>query len=60
MNLLHRQQVIFSDLPEDFETLGLMPCAPELYETKELQFPALDCMFKSIWPHFTTESEETD
>ena len=25
------QQVIFSDLPEDFETLGLMQCAPELY-----------------------------
>ena len=25
------QQVIFSDLPEDFETLSLMQCAPELY-----------------------------
>ena len=25
------QQVIFSDLPENFETLGLMQCAPELY-----------------------------
>ena len=25
------QQVIFSDLPEDFETLGLMQCVPELY-----------------------------
>ena len=29
--ILHRQQVIFSDLPEDFETLGLMQCVPELY-----------------------------
>ena len=29
--ILHNQQVIFSDLPEDFETLGLMQCAPELY-----------------------------
>jgi len=29
--LLHDQQVIFSDLPEDFETLGLMQCVPELY-----------------------------
>ena len=29
--ILHKQQVIFSDLPEDFETLGLMQCAPELY-----------------------------
>ena len=28
--ILHRQ-VIFSDLPEDFETLGLMQCVPELY-----------------------------
>ena len=28
--ILHDQQVIFSDLPEDFETLGLMQCAPEL------------------------------
>ena len=25
------QQVIFSDLPEDFETQGLMQCVPELY-----------------------------
>ena len=25
------QQVIFSDLPEEFETLGLMHCVPELY-----------------------------
>ena len=25
------EQVIFSDLPEDFETLGLMQCVPELY-----------------------------
>ena len=29
--ILHDQQVIFSDLLEDFETLGLMQCAPELY-----------------------------
>ena len=29
--ILHGQQVIFSDLPEDFETLGLMQCVPELY-----------------------------
>ena len=29
--VFHRQQVIFSDLPEDFETLGLMHCVPELY-----------------------------
>ena len=29
--ILHDQQVIFSDLPEDFETLGLMHCAPALY-----------------------------
>ena len=29
--ILHDQQVIFSDLPEDLETLGLMQCAPELY-----------------------------
>ena len=29
--ILHDQQVIFSDLPEEFETLGLMQCAPELY-----------------------------
>ena len=29
--IFHDQQVIFSDLPEDFETLGLMQCAPELY-----------------------------
>ena len=29
--ILHDQQVIFCDLPEDFETLGLMQCAPELY-----------------------------
>ena len=25
------QQVIFSDLPDDFESLGLMQCVPELY-----------------------------
>ena len=29
--ILHDQQVIFCDLPEDFETLGLMQCVPELY-----------------------------
>ena len=29
--IVNRQQVIFSDLPVDFETLGLMQCAPELY-----------------------------
>ena len=29
--IVHDQQVIFSDLPEDFETLGLMRCTPELY-----------------------------
>ena len=29
--VLHGQQVIFSDLPEGFETLGLMQCVPELY-----------------------------
>ena len=29
--IVHDQQVIFSDLPEDFETLGLMQCTPELY-----------------------------
>ena len=29
--ILHDQQVIFSDLPEDLETLGLMQCTPELY-----------------------------
>ena len=29
--ILHDQQVIFSDLPDDFETLGLMQCVPELY-----------------------------
>ena len=29
--ILHDQQVIFSDLPENFETLDLMQCAPELY-----------------------------
>ena len=33
--ILHDQQVIFSDLPEDFETLGLMQCAPELYADEE-------------------------
>ena len=29
--ILHGQQVIFSDLPENFQTLGLMQCVPELY-----------------------------
>ena len=29
--ILHDQQVIFSDLPEDFETLGLMQRVQELY-----------------------------
>ena len=29
--IVQDQLVIFSDLPEDFETLGLMQCAPELY-----------------------------
>ena len=29
--IFHDQQVIFSDLPENFETLGLMQCTPELY-----------------------------
>ena len=29
--ILHGQQVIFSDLPDDFKTLGLMQCTPELY-----------------------------
>ena len=29
--ILHDQQVIFCDLPEDVETLGLMQCSPELY-----------------------------
>ena len=27
----NNQQVIFSDLPEDFDSLGLMQCVPELY-----------------------------
>ena len=29
--IIHGPQVIFSDLPEDFETLSLMQCTPELY-----------------------------
>ena len=29
--ILHDQQVIFYDLPVEFETLGLMQCVPELY-----------------------------
>ena len=31
IGIVRRQQVIFSDLPEDFETLGLTHCSPELY-----------------------------
>ena len=33
--ILNDQQVIFTSLPEDFETLGLMQCAPELYLEEE-------------------------
>ena len=29
--IVHGQKVIFSDLPEEFEILGLMQCVPELY-----------------------------
>ena len=29
--VFHREQVIFSNLPEGFETLGQMQCVPELY-----------------------------
>ena len=29
--IVHELQVIFSDLPDNFETLDLMQCAPELY-----------------------------
>ena len=29
--IMNKQQVIFSDLSEDFETLGLMQCVPEMY-----------------------------
>ena len=29
--IIHGQQMIFSDLPEEFETLSLMQCTPELY-----------------------------
>ena len=29
--ILHDQQVIFSDLPSDFNSLGLMQCVPELH-----------------------------
>ena len=32
--ILHEQQ-IFSDLPEDFETMGLMQCVPELHAGEE-------------------------
>ena len=31
IGIVHEQQVIFSDLPDNFETLDLMQCAPELY-----------------------------
>ena len=33
--IVNDQQVIFTSLPEDFETLGLMQCAPELYVEEE-------------------------
>ena len=36
--ILHDQQVIFCDLPENFETLGLMQCAPELYADEGAAF----------------------
>ena len=29
------QQVFFSDLPKDFETLGLIQCTVELYEDEK-------------------------
>ena len=29
--ICNNEQIIFSDLPDDFETLGLMHCVPELY-----------------------------
>ena len=29
--IVDKQQMVFFDLPEDFETLGLVQCAPELY-----------------------------
>ena len=29
--IFHKKQVVFSDLPDDFETLGLMHCVSELY-----------------------------
>ena len=32
--ILQGQQVIFSDLPSDFNSLGLMQCVPELYVDK--------------------------
>ena len=32
--ILQDQQVIFSDLPSDFNSLGLMQCVPELYVDK--------------------------
>ena len=34
------QQVIFSDLPEDFENLGLVQCTIELYEDERIAVPA--------------------
>ncbi len=33
--IVNDQQVIFTSLPEDFETLGLMQCASELYVEEE-------------------------
>lgn len=33
--IINKQQVIFSDLPDDFDSLGLMQCVPELYVDKE-------------------------
>ena len=45
-------QVMFSELPEDFETMGLMQCAPELYAdgvaVSYIQLCALDCARVSI------------
>ena len=34
------QQVIFSDLPEDFENLALVQCTIELYEDERIAVPA--------------------
>ena len=41
--ILHDQQVVFSDLPEDFETLGLMQCAQSCMQMKGLEFPTTSC-----------------